>query len=1226
MVEARGKLSAQVLTTQQNRTSRTQRRIEAAYVPPKSPEQQRQEDLKLQLSQRIQQLEREKNELQSQYDEATQKKQRATRRELAVQINKKFGEIEEARRLLKMADEYSFEYSQADKSISQAGSQREKEERLSAYSSRKQQEQQEAQKKRKELERAIKEARQGGKFVRIREEFKGTPQQEKIYAVSPSGKFTLISESEPTPTFKSRTIEPSKIGEAIVAQSYKIGDLKLQFTGKEKIYKTEKGELATPYGSLGKTESEILESQSIEQEKVEQERKEKAAYFVSERGFEEKVLAPTKDERSLGGKIWDYTKALYGSTIFGTSLKMPEEFLEKRKPFRLELGAMPSGFIGIYSLDYGTALKGIQAQRSKEKEAAKQLELIQELDKITGEAPQELQYDVQQKGLSVLQQRGIRSEVDEESGLIKFTSKSFEPSKSFNIFEFEKAQQKEERAFAQGSPFVRKFTTPESKEQISLPYQTRGTAFFDPTTKKYKAPTTEVTIPAKTITISPYTAGVGLRIAATKGVEVYAVGKGIGAALTGIGKGGGAIYEGLGGGFKVTEATVRGGSVRAVIEPTLTSRLLSGKAGTVLKVAGTGVLYTGAAGIFIVGKARQAKSYKEAYGEIGAQVFKYETIGELAGIGGLVAEGLSKKAATDRTNREIALKNYERQIKAERVRNVKRLGQYSPFATAEYKGGGVGVKLSKKEVSELSRIYAEATGVSRPTAAKRVSETAFYKQLFTVKSPAGFKSLTSQRISGVLSERTKRGTSELAIEFVRSRGKLANVVLKATTGRGKYAVTSVFEKARLRPNQITDEFILQRTVASKVIKAKGRVIGDTVIKQFDVEQRLVNAYPYGRQRFKLKEVLELGLPKYQQSQLAKVYARAGTGAASSRSLPKDFGYNYEISSTEYPKAIRSFRIESPLYRDIGGIRVANTLREYRFVQVGKGGRQLALKNILKDIDFKNVEKVLRGTRTKTPLSKTFAQTPQEEIRSVALKRAIKAVTNSGGTSRGVLAEQRTGAYAGTGLYERTQEVVVNLPKNVRSLDISPQVQSNLKFLIQERLIGKIGIGFGTATSPAFSAATAGLLGLRSQQGIKAELQLKEILRDEVRTRSGQREGLDQPQRQRTSQIQATASVFTTPRLPTFDIPSTPTTSIIREPSPRIVPFGARTNINELLAKLVRRKKEKGIEVELLIPDFATKALGFSPEIVGSEKDALKAIRRVQTGLELRRGIRIRVPR
>lgn len=1028
---------------------------------------------------------------------------------------------------------------------------------------------------RKKIDEAIKEAQlEGGRFERVTESKNGVVQGQKIYAISPSGKYTLISQAKPTANL-SKIAQPSQLGKAKVSQVYSVGNVKLTFSGTEQLYTTKSGQLATAFGELGRSEADVLNSQRIADEQAKKQREQEAAAFLGEQGFEQKVSAPAKDERTIAQKGFDYIKALYGTTIFGTSLKMPDEYLEKRKPvsfFGIGNSAVGVGGTTIYGLDFKTSLEGVEAERRKKKEAEEQAELIGELGLLTEQAPEEIQYEVQQKGIDILGQRGVEATFDDKTGLIKFTSGALKPSKSYNIYEYEKAKAFDERNL--DKPYVFKFDTPERKENISLPFQTRGTAIYDPSTKSYKAPTTEVTIPAKSTTISPATVGVGLRIAGTKALEFYLVGKGIGAVAGGIGKGAKGLYSGLGGGLRITDATVRGGTVYASVTQ---STIVGGRTAQILKATGTGALFVAGAGLYTAGKIQQKKQYEAAYGDVGADVFKYETIGELAGLGILLGESAYKSAQQRRINEEIARKNYERQLKAQRLRNIRDYGQYSQYAKVSYQGAGRGQKLTEAQAKELAKLYAEATGVSKAKATTLVKEGALYRQTLRVGSPAGFKPYVTDKYALVSSTKTASGSRELAFEFTKRGSRLQNIIIKTTTGKGRYALTSVFEKARYTPLQPDKNLRLQKTIISKIVKSRGTQIGSQTIRGFDVENRLVQSYPYGKERLQVGEALKLGLPKYAEKDLAAIFKKAGVSARTS-ALP-----------------IKNLRIEQPFFRDVGGgLKVARE-GQYQFIQAGKGGRQVALKNILRDIDFKQLETVLRANRRRTPLSVTFgSQVPtQQQTLSALTKGGSAAVSKSAG-----------------------QQVAQTTVKNVA---ISPSVQADLKIRITEKLLTGVSTSSAQSQAPALTSALAGALGLRSKQQLKSELRAKQVTQQVQQLRVAQD----------TQQVQAQQSRQIAPNVPTFPdptisireiIPTTTTTTRVPPTRPAAIVL---PNIERLLRERRARKGEKGVDVDFLLPDFATRILGLSPEVVGSEKDALREIRRIKTGLELRRGLVIR---
>lgn len=1043
-------------------------------------------------------------------------------------------------------------------------------------------------KEQKKIEDAVKEVETGGgRFERITEYKNGVAQGQKVYAVV-GGKYTLLSQQKANTNLSSLG-KPSELGKANVSQSYNLGGKKITFKGIEKLYTSPKGELVTVFGSLGTKESDVLASQDAALKAAEREREKKASAYLASQGFETKAVNQPQ-KTSTFGKIVDYAKTLYAITPFGTSLKMPDSYLEKRKPISFSGSPVGIGISGvnIYSLDPSTAYEGVKAQRRKTEEAKLQSELVGELGDLTEKAPEEIQYEVQQRGLNILKGRGLDTTFDEKTGLIKFTSPALKPSKTYNFFsEGEFQKEKQDYLDAGGKVYFTRTIpeTPERKGEISLPYQTRGTAIYDQKTGNLKAGKTPYTIPAipaRTVEYTPVDlkiAGNRGRIVATKAAEIFLIGKGVGLVLGGITKGGSAVYSGLGGGLKVTDATLRAGRVTATVQQTAGL----GKIGSGLKIAGTGALFVGGAGLYTAGKIQQKKAYEEQYGDIGKEVFKYETIGELVGIGALIGEGVYKRNQAKKLQQRIAQENYLRQQKAERLRNIKLYGQNSRYAQVSYKGAGSGRisgrKLSEKQVTEFANLYAEATGTSKAKATTIIKESGLYKQTLKVGSPAGFKPYQTDKFALVTSTKSSAGSKEIAFEFTKRGSRVSNVVIKATSGKGKYALTSVFEKARYSPLQPDKNLRLQQTVISKVVKGKSVQVADGYnIKAFKVENRLVKYLPYGKERLATGEALRVGLPKYSQTDLAKIFIRAGKSARTS------------------PLPITNIRLETPAFRNIGnGIKISKE-GYYDFAQAGRGGRQVAIKNILKDINFRNLETALRGSRTKTPLSVTFGSEVTQSTKGATTKGfSSKAATSAVTKAAGLKASQLT----------------------VKNVAISPTVQADLKIRVTTKLLS----GTATATAPAsrtaVTAAIAGALGLRSRQQLRTELKSKQVTQQAQTQQTQQRQQQQQQQRQRSAS--QSIQTFSEPTINIRDI----LPNITRPPRParpaRPAAF-AFGNLDYLEKKLRQKRAAKGKQQAFLLPDFATRILGLEPQKVGSTKEALREIRKIKTGLELRRGL------
>jgi len=150
-----------------------------------------------------------------------------------------------------------------------------------------------------------------------------------------------------------------------------------------------------------------------------------------------------------------------------------------------------------------------------------------------------------------------------------------------------------------------------------------------------------------------------------------------------------------------------------------------------------------------------------------------------------------------------------------------------------------------------------------------------------------------------------------------------------------------------------------------------------------------------------------------------------------------------------------------------------------------------------------------------------------------------------------------------------------------------------------------------------------ILAQRSQQRLRTAQQMEESqLRTEpaVVIESAIRLRQAQMQVQQTRQVQKPIVQITDfGKITSTPLPIVTTAPPYRTPS--LPPF-IYEDLKIMLRKK-KKKKEKGFEQAFLVPDFASRILGITPQEVGSEKEALKEINRIQTGLELRRGLRVR---
>lgn len=188
-------------------------------------------------------------------------------------------------------------------------------------------------------------------------------------------------------------------------------------------------------------------------------------------------------------------------------------------------------------------------------------------------------------------------------------------------------------------------------------------------------------------------------------------------------------------------------------------------------------------------------------------------------------------------------------------------------------------------------------------------------------------------------------------------------------------------------------------------------------------------------------------------------------------------------------------------------------------------------------------------------------------------------------------------------------------------------------LVKVKIKDILGIGAKADTTSkilsrvGLASALTTRISTRTRQGVleKSALEPKIMLRNILRTKtiedealktatgllSAQAQILTQKQLLKLSKISISAPVI--PRIPvaipTFKIPTIPTVTIpFAFPSARPV-------------KRIRERKKKGIQELLLLPDFTARVIGLEPKVLSGEQ-AVKEIKKIMTGLEIRRGVQI----
>lgn len=734
----------------------------------------------------------------------------------------------------------------------------EAEQRSTIYQRQVQQEsiRQQEEKRTLEQNRILAEAQKFGYgFIKVEESFKGKPQTRKIYTVTPDGEYKLVSETK-----AKSSLLPSLIPQARISEVVRLGNTEITFEGVQSLFKTTTGQLSTAYGNFNISEEKFIEQQ-------EKARREEAQKILNDKQFSG-VIDESAKEEGVFSKVWREIKTIYYASPFGITSPIEEEG-DVRRSFA---GKDTSFF---FSLSPKSARELVARKERDEATAGRQIKAIEELNKIIEGTPEELKFDVQQEGLIRLRNLGVNYSVDESSGDLIFTSEELSPKKSYAGIRLGEAK---------------------GIEKV----------------------------------------GVGAGVVVVKGIEFYLGGEALGLLF----KGGSAGYQvlkgSLGSDLRLSEYVVQGSKVSAsleVIERIPLLRRLAGieskksfrltqlgfesgepvgygslfqkssglstvakvtqKTGGVLKTVGKATFYTGLGGLYVAGKVKEFVEYRDIYGKgTGTQLFIAETLGEVGAGGLLIGENIIKNKEIKKLNEKIALENYQREIKIKRIENIEKFGQFSSRARVQFVEAGSGkVVLNRGEREILQGILVKQGGVTKAEAEQLIKEGSIFEQRLLVDSPAGYETFTSSRTGVVSSLRGDQGFTEIGIDFTRRGNKVTNIVLKSTRGKGRYALTSVFERVRnskssrkvikqddlefIQEFEGKDQFKLKDLIVSKIGKQKKIEIGDVKVSVSEIESRVAKSFSKSdKQRTTLRESFELGQADYSEKELKKLFKDA----------------------------------------------------------------------------------------------------------------------------------------------------------------------------------------------------------------------------------------------------------------------------------------------------------------------------------------------------------------
>ncbi len=234
----------------------------------------------------------------------------------------------------------------------------------------------------------------------------------------------------------------------------------------------------------------------------------------------------------------------------------------------------------------------------------------------------------------------------------------------------------------------------------------------------------------------------------------------------------------------------------------------------------------------------------------------------------------------------------------------------------------------------------------------------------------------------------------------------------------------------------------------------------------------------------------------------------------------------------------------------------------------------------------------RGGGLKTPFSKTFGS----DVRVTEVKDILK--------------ESFKGTSTKTAPISTTDQITKTILKQAPTtptISVKTQIKNLMKI--------DQAVGVGSKTTLASNILSASASRLKADQDIGLKINVANLLKNNVETK--QSTAQRSAQRSATAQISQLLSTgvgvkylpisISTPRIPEPRIPSIPTIPIYFPPARAVRGKG--------------KKKSKSVQDLLYLPDFTSRAIGLKAETI-SEKQAKARLKKILTGFEIRRGVRI----
>jgi len=457
-----------------------------------------------------------------------------------------------------------------------------------------------------------------------------------------------------------------------------------------------------------------------------------------------------------------------------------------------------------------------------------------------------------------------------------------------------------------------------------------------------------------------------------------------------------------------------------------------------------------------------------------------------------------------------------------------------------------------------------------------------------------------------------------------------------------YGWTSSQAKATLRyyAPRVTEQYLDQGLIAIKGNKAIGEFTYLTKRPVLDVDKSLgiktrggstiKDVYRVERKLVDLK-----GTPAVaeQKTQLSFVLDKSGR----IKDL-KDFSFSggYNVGkATDLKKGFEVIKgqdltiLKEAQYRDLYGVSFSRKiLPSDNILRIDTSKTKL----INKIIDLRGTQGQKFTGGKKTPFSKTFGTSDKDLVVEILEKpkttpssNVNKIIDKIDDFSTPTPSQSK---YYGTGLYERTDVMgglsptqTQSLQQQLKAVSFPDQVKvMNIKNLIKIKQLDTLA-GLEVGQLSALKVATGLKSDFKLKSDLKAEVQLKNLLKEDVATKSDLK--FDTALKTDTvlkSQLKSLLDLSspTPPALrstPTFRPPKIPT---VRPPIPKpfVIPF---------LKGEISKRSKKGSKAQseyAYLPDFTSRALGLEAETL-TEKQAQKRLKKLLTGLEVRRGVVIR---